>query len=132
MRSSYIIIIFSSFLGTNQIVTRPADNTTATVDHHIVYVRSGLRYRFRVIGAAGNSCAFVVSIDDHQLKVIAMDGAPVAPFDVDRITVFSGERFDFVIAADQPPTNYWIRVAGELSCVQDQVDHLTGSSSNIE
>ncbi|XP_011682196.2 laccase-4-like [Strongylocentrotus purpuratus] len=106
--------------GTNQIVTRPSDNTTATVDHHIVYVKSGLRYRFRVIGAAGNMCAFVISIDDHQLKVIAMDGAPVAPFDVDRIAVFSGERYDFVIAADQPPTNYWIRVAGELSCVEDQ------------
>ncbi|XP_063967636.1 uncharacterized protein LOC129279112 [Lytechinus pictus] len=105
--------------GTNHVVTRP-DNTSASVGHHLMYVKKGLRYRFRVIGAAANVAAFIFSIDNHRLKVIAMDGAPVTPFDVDRITVFSGDRYDIVVTADQRPTNYWIRVAGLLDCFRHQ------------
>ncbi|XP_054771059.2 uncharacterized protein LOC129278960 [Lytechinus pictus] len=105
--------------GTNQQL-KNSENITASVDHHVVYVLPGMTYRFRVISAASDICPLTISVDNHRLKVIAMDGAPVNPVDVDMITVFSGERYDFVLNADQETTNYWIRVAGEMTCVQHQ------------
>ncbi|XP_789921.3 L-ascorbate oxidase [Strongylocentrotus purpuratus] len=106
-------------VGTNQVLSN-SDYPNATIDHHVVYVTSGQRYRFRVISAANDVCALSISVDNHTLTVIAMDGAPVNPIDVDMITLFSAERYDFILNADQSPTNYWIRVAGLYTCAQYQ------------
>ena len=40
---------------------------------------------------------------------------------VDRITVFSGERYDFVLEAKEAVDNYWIRAAGGQTCQEHQV-----------
>ncbi|XP_072044923.1 uncharacterized protein [Amphiura filiformis] len=74
----------------------------------IFRVQPDKRYRFRVIG--NNACHLEVSIDNHNLTVIAADGAPIQNISVDRIGVGSGERFDFVLTADQDVGNYWFRV----------------------
>ncbi|XP_071484318.1 uncharacterized protein [Diadema antillarum] len=105
--------------GTN-LVFDSEDKANVTVDHHVVYVKSGLRYRFRVIGAMGDVCPVTVSVDHHELTVIATDGAPIDPLVVDRITIFSGERYDFVLDANQEKDSYWIRVAGDLACASFQ------------
>ncbi|XP_071500404.1 uncharacterized protein [Diadema antillarum] len=101
--------------GTNQ-VFHSEDQGNVTVDHHVVYVKSGLRHRFRVIGAMGDVCAVTISVDHHKLTIIAADGAPIEPVVVDRFTIFSGERYDFVLHADQEKDSYWIRAAGEITC----------------
>ena len=67
----------------------------------------GGRYRFRVIG--NNICSSVISIQGHSLTVIATDGSPVTPREVDRIGIYNGESFDFVLTADQSVDNYWFR-----------------------
>lgn len=87
----------------------------------MVYVTFGLRYRFRVVGAASDICPITIAVDDHPLTVIAVDGMPIKPVVVDRITVMSGERYDFVLEADQEVNSYWIRAAGGLTCQQYQV-----------
>ena len=73
-------------------------------------VEQGRQYRFRLVG--GQSVfAYKVSVDEHKLTVIATDGFHIQPVEqVDYIIIHSGERYDFVLNANQDPTrNYWIR-----------------------
>ncbi|KAF4618867.1 hypothetical protein D9613_009652 [Agrocybe pediades] len=74
----------------------------------VVNVQAGKRYRFRLISM---SCDpnFVFSIDGHSLKVIEADGENVQPIDVDTIRIFAAQRYSFVLNANQPVGNYWIR-----------------------
>lgn len=41
--------------------------------------------------------------------IIEVDGANVQPLTVDSIQIFAGQRYSFVLHADQPISNYWIR-----------------------
>ena len=73
-------------------------------------VEQGEQYRFRLVG--GQSVfAYKVSIDEHKLSVIATDGFLIQPVqEVDFIIIHSGERYDFVLNANQDSAkNYWIR-----------------------
>ena len=73
-------------------------------------VTYGNKYRFRVIGGQ-MLYGYKVSVDRHKLTVISTDGFLIRPVsDVDYIIVYPGERYDFVLTADQIPTRfYWIR-----------------------
>ncbi|PAA58571.1 hypothetical protein BOX15_Mlig012506g2 [Macrostomum lignano] len=83
---------------------------------YVLRVRSGLRHRVRVISNAILNCPFVLSVANHSLLVIATDGAPVVPIEVDSLIIYAGERFDFVLTADRPPGNYLLMVAGLADC----------------
>jgi iron transport multicopper oxidase len=74
----------------------------------IVNVSHGKRYRFRLVSI---SCDpnFVFSIDGHQLTVIEADGIETKPLVVDSIQIFAGQRYSFVLNANKPVGNYWIR-----------------------
>ncbi|KAH6897940.1 laccase 10 [Coprinopsis sp. MPI-PUGE-AT-0042] len=52
----------------------------------IVNVTQGTRYRFRLT-----------------------DGQPTEPHTVQEIQIFAGQRYSFVLEANQEPSNYWIR-----------------------
>lgn len=73
-------------------------------------VAAGNRYRFRVISAA-MTYSLRLSIDHHDLHVVASDGSDVQPVIVDSIVINSGERYDFWIQAKETLLggNYWIR-----------------------
>nr|AIW01084.1 laccase [Flammulina velutipes] len=77
-------------------------------DLAVVNVVQGTRYRFRLIAM---SCApnWVFSIDNHLLEVIEADGINTQPLLVDSIQIFAGQRYSFVLTADQAVDNYWIR-----------------------
>lgn len=75
----------------------------------------GKTYRFRMISAAPR-CFFKVSVDNHELVAIATDGAPLKPVTVQSIMIHPGERFDFVLNANQAPGNYWIKLQGLWDC----------------
>ena len=70
----------------------------------------GRRYRFRMVGEQ-SLFAYKVSVDQHKLTVIATDGQDIKPIrEVDYVIIQSGERYDFLLNADQDPTEYyWIR-----------------------
>ena len=59
-------------------------------------VEPNKRYRFRLIGAQ-SLFAYMFSIDEHDLQLIATDGHFVKPETVQFITIHSGERYDFII-----------------------------------
>ncbi|KAH9479141.1 Acyl-coenzyme A oxidase 2 [Psilocybe cubensis] len=74
----------------------------------IVNVVQGTKYRFRLVSI---SCDpnFVFSIDGHTMKIIEVEGENVVPIDVDSIQIFAGQRYSFVLNANQEIDNYWIR-----------------------
>ena len=81
---------------------------------NIFTVNPGEVYRFRFIGV-GNYL-FRLSVDEHQLRVIATDGYLVQPVTADYIIISSGERYDFLLPTKNSSqlklagkTNFWIR-----------------------
>ena len=76
-------------------------NTTLSITN----VEQGKRYRIRLIDmACGPHVTF--SIDNHNFTVIEADGQAVVPLSVDSITIFSGQRYSFILQANQPVDNY--------------------------
>ncbi|XP_065081288.1 uncharacterized protein LOC135703864 [Ochlerotatus camptorhynchus] len=103
------------------------ETTGAIVDYApltVFRVQSGKRYRFRLVSGGSQYCPFQLQIEKHQTLVISTDGGPVKPHTVDTLISISGERYDFVLNADQPPGNYWIRVRGIAFCNQMRVEGL--------
>ncbi|KJA16974.1 multicopper oxidase [Hypholoma sublateritium FD-334 SS-4] len=79
-----------------------------TADLAVISVVAGTRYRFRLISL---SCDpnYVFSIDNHTMSVIEVDGNNVAPVAVDSIQIYAGQRYSFILTANQTASNYWIR-----------------------
>ena len=73
----------------------------------IIEVDHGQEYRFRV-GAAGVIFPFRVSVQGHRMKLVASDGYNVDPLPVESLIINPGERYDFMLTADQPVDNYMI------------------------
>lgn len=82
----------------------------------VVKVTPDLRHRLRFISGTGLNCPIIVSVDSHPLTIIATDGDPIVPFTTDSFVIYTGERFDVVLEANQPADNYWIRFTGLISC----------------
>ncbi|KAK6186504.1 hypothetical protein SNE40_008533 [Patella caerulea] len=75
---------------------------------HVFNVTAGEQYRFRWI-AAGALFPFRISIDEHNLTIIASDGYDLKPKTVESLVINPGERYDFIITTDKPVGNYWVR-----------------------
>nr|AAM66348.1 laccase 2 [Trametes sp. C30]AAM66349.1 laccase 2 [Trametes sp. C30] len=73
----------------------------------VITVTKGKRYRFRL---ANISCDpnFTFSIQGHTMNVIEVDSVNVTPYEVDSIQTFAGQRYSFVLTADQDVDNYWM------------------------
>ena len=78
-------------------------------------VTKGAKYRFRVI-AVGSLYPLRISVDSHNLTLVASDGYDLKQRIVESIIINPGERFDFLLDANQPVGNYWVRaVSMEVS-----------------
>ena len=104
-----------SFLGRYYINGQSIVNTT--LEHF--KVKPGKKYRFRVI-CTSMLFGLRLSIDGHELNIIATDGGDVITRSVESLVVTSGERYDFWIHANDPQEtgSYWIR-AETLERFQD-------------
>ena len=71
-------------------------------------VERGQTYRFRLIGAQ-SVYAYRFSIDSHRLTLVATDSWLTEPVVTDYIIIHSGERYDFVVTANQTGDNFWMR-----------------------
>ncbi|KAJ7455652.1 laccase [Mycena galericulata] len=74
----------------------------------VITVTSGLRYRFRLVST---SCDpnFIFTIDGHNMTIIEVDAVNHQPLTVDSIQIYSAQRYSFILTANQPVDNYWIR-----------------------
>ncbi len=69
---------------------------------------------------------FIVSIDNHTLEIVAMDGKNVKPTLVQSVMVLTGQRFDIRVRWDQEPGAYWLRATayhhhGKMAGMQGKV-----------
>ena len=60
---------------------------------------------------------FTFSIDGHDLTIIEADAVSTQPLTVDSIQIFAGQRYSFVLNANQTKDNYWIRAKPSLGNV---------------
>ncbi|KAJ7187240.1 Cu-oxidase-domain-containing protein [Mycena filopes] len=77
------------------------------VEYSAVSVVTGKRYRFRRLNISTRA-NFIVSIDNHTLTIIEADGVATVPHEVNVLTIHAGQRYSFVLTANQPIGNYWI------------------------
>ncbi|XP_037869374.1 uncharacterized protein LOC101739043 isoform X2 [Bombyx mori] len=80
------------------------------------FVLPDYAYRLRLINAIAIECPIVMSIDKHDVVIIATDGEPVKPVSTRKVQLYPGERMDVVVRADQPSNGYWIRISGQGVC----------------
>ncbi|XP_015173568.1 PREDICTED: laccase-5 [Polistes dominula] len=104
--------------------TDPNTGTTSNTQLAYFSVASGKRYRFRMINSFGTVCASEFSIQNHKLTVIATDGEDIQPVVVDKIISLTGERYDFVLNANQPSSSYWIQLRGLDECAALKISQL--------
>ncbi|KAG7307516.1 hypothetical protein JYU34_007721 [Plutella xylostella] len=91
-------------------------------------VKHGNRYRFRLAyGGGTKSCSIKFSINDHILKLVALDGHFIEPEDVDSIELGKGERADFILDANKAAGVYFVRVVADRDCQ----DNLVGKAELV-
>lgn len=92
------------------------DDDSAFVPYEVFNVVKGHRYRFRHINAGFLNCPIELSVDNHTLIAIASDGNSLEPKEVTFLITYAGERWDFIIKANQKVGNYFIRARGLMDC----------------
>ncbi|CAL4125286.1 unnamed protein product, partial [Meganyctiphanes norvegica] len=81
-----------------------------------IAVKKGRRYRMRAISNSIQNCPIVISVNNHTILAIATDGSPIEPIRVKSLTIYGGERWDFVVETSQAVGMYWINFQGMLDC----------------
>ncbi|KAF8182576.1 yellow laccase [Pholiota molesta] len=83
-------------------------------DLAVITVQPNKRYRFRLVSL---SCDpnFTFSIDGHTLIIIEVDGQNTQPLSVDSIQIFAGQRYSFILQANQQTANYWVRALPNIA-----------------
>ncbi|CAG9808695.1 unnamed protein product [Chironomus riparius] len=114
----------------------PADEDSPLVPYETFNVVKGNRYRFRHINAGFLNCPIELSIDNHTITAIATDGTNIKPKEVTFLVSYAGERWDFIVNANQEVGNYFIRARGMLDCAstssfQMAVLHYNGAGDEI-
>nr|AON96381.1 laccase 1 [Coptotermes formosanus] len=95
---------------------RGRPKTGLPVPYKEVWVERGKRFRLRLVGGLCTVCGVQFSIEGHDMTLIATDGTPVNPVTVRSVVIFSGERYDVVVNANQNPGTYWIHIKGLSEC----------------
>ncbi|ORY59529.1 Cupredoxin [Pseudomassariella vexata] len=71
-----------------------------------------------------------VSIDGHQMTVIANDFVPVQPYQTDVVTLAPGQRTDVVIQGlKDPKGTYWLRAYKSPNCSPSQPNSLEAKAA---
>ncbi|XP_014215269.1 L-ascorbate oxidase-like [Copidosoma floridanum] len=92
------------------------DNRSELLPLAVFEVEQGKRYRFRMANLVVQDCPVHLSINNHTMLAISVDGADIEPIEVDSIRSLSGERYDFVVEANQEIDNYLMYFVGDIVC----------------
>ncbi|TFL03315.1 laccase 1 [Pterulicium gracile] len=89
----------------------------------VITVERGKRYRMRLVSITCDP-NYTFQVDKHtDLTVIEVDGVDHKPIVVDSIQIFAGQRYSFILNANQKIDNYWIRANPNY--------HITGFENGI-
>ncbi|RHZ61559.1 hypothetical protein CDV55_102482 [Aspergillus turcosus] len=78
-------------------------------------VEQNTKTRFRIINMGGFA-TFQFTIDNHTMTVIEGDCTMVEPLDLQILKIAPAQRYSFVLNANQPATNYWMRAEMDTHC----------------
>jgi L-ascorbate oxidase len=76
--------------GALQAFINSTTNQTYQTPRSVFRVTQGYRYRFRLISSGYLYCPMEFSIDEHNMTLIAGDGNPVEPVEVESIIIYAG------------------------------------------
>ncbi|KAL0062848.1 hypothetical protein AAF712_010304 [Marasmius tenuissimus] len=79
----------------------------------VVNVEQGKRYRMRLVSLSCDPF-YTFAIEGHNMTIIESDGQPTEPLGVDSLEIYAAQRYSFVLHANQPVGNYWIRANPNL------------------
>ncbi|KAL0069278.1 hypothetical protein AAF712_003643 [Marasmius tenuissimus] len=79
----------------------------------VVNVEKGKRYRMRLVSLSCDP-SYTFAIEGHNMTIIESDGQSTEPLAVDSLQIFAAQRYSFVLHANQPVGNYWIRANPSL------------------
>ncbi|QRW22339.1 Multicopper oxidase [Rhizoctonia solani] len=77
------------------------------VERAVLKVQSGKRYRFRVINTSAIG-SYTFAIEGHTMTIIEADGIAHEPLVVDSFDIYAGQRYSFILEANQTVANYWV------------------------
>lgn len=77
----------------------------------VVEIQKGETLRLRLVNGS-STYALRFQVDEHPLTIIASDGMPVQPVEVDNLLIGVGETYDALLKADRDGV-YWIRAVTE-------------------
>ncbi|KAK7464084.1 laccase, multicopper oxidase, benzenediol:oxygen oxidorectuctase [Stygiomarasmius scandens] len=113
---STVITLADWYHDKAQTLTFPSEDSTLinglgrfdggnVTDLAVISVEQGKKYRMRLVNIACDP-NFVFSIDNHTMTVIEVDGVNHEKLEVDSIQIFAGQRYSFILNADQSVENY--------------------------
>ena len=77
----------------NMLINGKGRNQNGTKTPYATFhVRSGFRYRFRIVSPGFTLCPIEVSVENHTLTLIASDTHSIEPVEVDSFVLHEGER----------------------------------------
>lgn len=115
LMSTVFTKLFTASLGDLKEI-RPIGIEINGQNNYKIFLMEGYTYRLRLINAIAIDCPLTVSIDYHELTIIATDGSNVKPVVVKKVLLYPDERMDVVVHANQQPGGYWIHVRGLEEC----------------
>ncbi|KAF0381434.1 extracellular dihydrogeodin oxidase/laccase [Gigaspora margarita] len=85
-------------------------NSTCNPNNKIAtyVVKKGKKYRFRIINTSA-LVHYILSIDNHPLTIIEVDGTLVKPVTLNTIPINIAQRYSVILDANQEIDNYQIR-----------------------
>eukprot|EP00656_Telonema_subtile_P018246 TRINITY_DN19840_c0_g1_i2.p1 TRINITY_DN19840_c0_g1~~TRINITY_DN19840_c0_g1_i2.p1 ORF type:complete len:666 (-),score=126.12 TRINITY_DN19840_c0_g1_i2:189-2186(-) len=83
-----------------------------SVNLTVFEAKPGVPHCFRVV-ASQEGKALRLSVDSHQMQVLASDGHPIEPVSVQSVIIFPGETFDVQVSptagVSTTSKNFWVR-----------------------
>ncbi|XP_011154580.1 laccase isoform X2 [Harpegnathos saltator] len=99
-------------------------NFTTNTNFEVFNVERDRRYRFRFVNNFCTVCTSMFTVEGHNLTIIAVDGISVKPTVVTSIVSVSGERYDFIINADDRVDSYWIQLRALSPCQERNIQQF--------
>lgn len=111
---------------------KPDDSSACTGGRlYTTKVKPGTKLRLRLINAS-SFLSYWVSIDNHALTVVELDGVEIEPLAGQRgVYLNIGQRVSVVVDADQPPGNYLIRASLPQSCFLPYAPYTSAGLASV-
>ncbi|CAH2001521.1 unnamed protein product [Acanthoscelides obtectus] len=118
-------ILLSEWSNGSLVLINGRSSLNATTFH----VKKGKRHKFRLIYASGlMNCPIKVSIAEHVMLVVALDGNDIHSHEAHAVVLGKGERVDFVLKSERHGGSYILEAA--MDC-KDKSTEESGKGSAI-